>query len=167
MTDQKEQKDGEHKEEESNMQPSMLGKVILTGFIGGIFWGIISFFAYILNLTEISPNLILQPFILGGWKRGMMGDIIGIIVIGVLSIAVAFVYYGLLKKSKSMYIGILYGVVLWALVFFILNPIFPNLKSVFEMQRATVVTTVCIYILYGLFIGYSISFEYNELNKSH
>ncbi|MED4453529.1 YqhR family membrane protein [Metabacillus fastidiosus] len=164
MSDEKEKKQENHKETKNEQKASLVGKVAVIGFAGGVFWGLLAYLAYILNLTEISPNLILQPFILGQWKNGTMGNIIGIIVLGILSIGAAFVYYVLLKRFKSMYIGILFGLLLFGLVFFVLNPIFPNLKSVAELQRSTIVTTVCIYILYGLFVGYSISFEYNELN---
>ncbi|MED4400895.1 YqhR family membrane protein [Metabacillus fastidiosus] len=164
MSDEKEKKQENHKETKNEQKTSLVGKVAVIGFAGGVFWGLLAYLAYILNLTEISPNLILQPFILGQWKNGTMGNIIGIIVLGILSIGAAFVYYVLLKRFKSMYIGILFGLLLFGLVFFVLNPIFPNLKSVAELQRSTIVTTVCIYILYGLFVGYSISFEYNELN---
>ncbi|MED4530677.1 YqhR family membrane protein [Metabacillus fastidiosus] len=164
MSDEKEKKQENHKETKNEQKTSLVGKVAVIGFAGGIFWGLLAYLVYILNLTEISPNLILQPFILGQWKNGIMGNIIGIIVLGILSIGAAFVYYVLLKRFKSMYVGILFGLLLFGLVFFVLNPIFPNLKSVAELQRSTIVTTVCIYILYGLFVGYSISFEYNELN---
>ncbi|MGG3889215.1 YqhR family membrane protein [Metabacillus fastidiosus] len=164
MSDEKEKKQENHKETKNEQKTSLVGKVAVIGFAGGVFFGLLAYLAYILNLTEISPNLILQPFILGQWKNGTMGNIIGIIVLGILSIGAAFVYYVLLKRFKSMYIGILFGLLLFGLVFFVLNPIFPNLKSVAELQRSTIVTTVCIYILYGLFVGYSISFEYNELN---
>jgi hypothetical protein len=63
-----------------------------------------------------------------------------------------------------MWVGIVFGAALWGLVFFILNPMFPNLQTVFELPRNTIVTTACLYILYGVFVGYSISFDYNELN---
>lgn len=142
---------------------SVIGKAITTGFIGGVFWSLLAYLAYILNFTEVSPNLILQPFALGDWKDGTLGQFISIVIIGLISIGAALVYYAVLKKFKSMWIGIVFGGALWALVFFILNPIFPNMDTVFELPRGTIVTTLCLYILYGTFVGYSISFDYNEL----
>ena len=53
----------------------------------------------------------------------------------------------------------------WLLVFFVFNPIFPEVRTVTELTSDTIITTICIYLLYGLFVGYSISFEYNELNS--
>lgn len=152
--------------EQNKKEPpvSSVNKAIVTGFIGGVFWSLLAYLAYILNFTVISPNLILQPFTLGEWKNGTLGNFIGVVLIGILSIGVALIYYAILKRFTSMWVGIIYGAALFALVFFLLNPIFPNLQTVFELPRATVVTTACIYILFGVFVGYSISFDYNELN---
>lgn len=49
--------------------------------------------------------------------------------------------------------------------FYVFNPIFPDVKQVQDLQQSTIVTTFCLYILYGMFVGYSISFEYNELTS--
>lgn len=97
-------------------------------------------------------------------KHGL-GTVISIILIGVISIGAAFLYFLLLKRLKTMWPGILYGLVLWLLVFFVFNPIFPDVRTVTELTSDTIITTICIYLLYGLFVGYSISFEYNELNS--
>ena len=140
-----------------------IGRVMITGFTGGVFWSLLGYLAYVLNLTEISPNLLLQPFILGEWKNGAMGNFVAVFCIGFLSIGTALLYYFVLKRFSSMFVGLAYGLALWALVFFLLNPIFPNLKSVLELERLTTVTTICLYILYGVFVGYTISFEHNEL----
>ncbi|MFC0269912.1 YqhR family membrane protein [Metabacillus herbersteinensis] len=175
MSEEKDEKDDKDEKdtgkddpnlEQNKTEPpvSLMGKVVVTGFVGGVFWSLLAYLAYIFNFTEVSPNMVLQPFAVGEWKNSTLGNIIGIVVIGVLSIGVALVYYAVLKRFKPMWVGMIYGIALWGLVFFLLNPIFPNLKTVFELQRDTIITTVCFYILYGTFVGYSISFEYNELN---
>ncbi|MCY9128778.1 YqhR family membrane protein, partial [Bacillus spizizenii] len=102
---------------------------------------------------------------LGEWKKHGLGTVISIILIGLLSIGAAFLYFLLLKRLKTMWPGVLYGLLLWLLVFFVFNPIFPDVRAVTELKADTVITTICIYLLYGLFVGYSISFEYNELNS--
>jgi hypothetical protein len=165
--EQNEGKDNPSLEQNKREEPiSLIGKVISIGFIGGVFWSSLAYLASILNFTEISPNLMLQPFVLGDWKEGTLGNIISIVLIGVISIGVALAYYAILRRFNSMWVGIAYGVALWGVVFFLLNPIFPNLQSVFDLPRGTIVTTVCFYILYGAFVGYSISFDYNELNAN-
>ncbi|WP_235848416.1 YqhR family membrane protein [Litchfieldia alkalitelluris] len=152
---------------EQNQKPedlSMITKVVIIGLFGGLFWSFLNYGTYVFNFTEISPNLVLQPWAIGDWKNRVLGQFIGIAVIGVLSIGVALVYYALLRKFQKIWVGMAFGLLLWALVFFVLNPIFPNLQSVPELGRNTNITTICFYILYGVFIGYSISFEANEFN---
>jgi hypothetical protein len=164
VVDNKKQKKDPNLEQNKVEEPmSLVAKVVTIGLFGGIFWSLLAYLSYIFNFTVISPNLVLEPWAVGDWKDGVRGQFIGIAIIGILSIGVALVYYAVLKKFKSIWVGLIYGLVLWGLVFLVLNPIFPDLKTVNHLDRNTLITTVCFYILYGVFIGYSISFETNEL----
>src|SRR5690606_33445442 len=122
------------------------------------------------NLSKVGPALILNPWALGDWKNKVLGQLIGILVIAVLSIGIAFIYRAILAKVKSVLAGLLFGAAIWGIVFYLLKPIFPDLKPLHELGWNTITTTLCIYLLYGLFIGYSISFvydqNYNTPNKS-
>ncbi|MEH7237030.1 YqhR family membrane protein [Bacillus sp. JJ1562] len=158
-----EKKNPELEQNKKDREMSIIGKVVVIGLFGGIFWSLLSYFTYVFHFTELSPNLILKPWILGDWKNRVLGQFIGIFVIGIISIGVAFIYYALLKKLKSIWVGVGFGIVLWLIVFYLFNPIFPDIKTVAELDRNTVITTICFYILYGVFIGYSISFEQNEM----
>jgi uncharacterized membrane protein YagU involved in acid resistance len=86
-------------------------------------------------------------------------------LIGVISIAAALLYYALLRKIRGMWPGILYGAALWVVIFYLFNPLFPNVQPVADLNMNTVITTLCLYILYGVFVGYSISFETQEMNR--
>ncbi|THE11287.1 hypothetical protein E1I69_15640 [Bacillus timonensis] len=158
-----EKKNPELEQNKHDGEMSLIGKVVVIGLFGGIFWSLLSYFTYVFHFTELSPNLILKPWILGDWKNHMLGQFIGILVIGLISIGVALLYYAFLKKFQSMWVGAIFGIVLWLIVFYVFNPIFPDIKTVAELERNTVITTICFYILYGVFIGYSISFEENEM----
>ncbi|MER2457733.1 YqhR family membrane protein [Bacillus subtilis] len=165
MTSEKDTEQNEELNEKQKPPVSMAGRVAATGFCGGVLWSFVAYIAYLFHFSEISPNMILQPFVLGEWKKHGLGTVISIILIGVISIGAAFLYFLLMKRLKTMWPGILYGLVLWLLVFFVFNPIFPEVRTVTELTSDTIITTICIYLLYGLFVGYSISFEYNELNS--
>ncbi|MFC0188305.1 YqhR family membrane protein [Fictibacillus aquaticus] len=141
---------------------SFAGRVAGVGFFGGLLWPLLGYMAYYLNFTKVGPALILAPWAFGDWKNGWLGQVIGIIAIALLSIAVAFAYRYTLARMKGMIPAILFGAALWGLVFFILRPMFPDLEPVSKLGINTISTTLCLYILYGLFIGYSISFEYQE-----
>ncbi|UOE95909.1 YqhR family membrane protein [Alkalihalobacillus sp. LMS39] len=141
-------------------------KVATIGFCGGIFWGLIGYLAFFFNFMRVGPALVLMPWALGDWKNGYIGQIVGIFVIGLLSILVAFLYMVLLKKFNNIWAGLGYGLVLWGLVFYLLNPVFHGLKPLNQLDSNTIITSICLYILYGVFIGYSISYEYEELNQA-
>jgi hypothetical protein len=143
---------------------SFMAMVILTGLFGGILWSAVGILAHFFHLTEIHPRVILEPWALGDWKKGWLGTVISLAVIGLISIGVAFIYYALFKKFKSIWAGFGYGIALFAIVFFIFNPIFPSIKPLGALDKNTIITSVCLYILYGVFIGFSISYEESEQN---
>jgi hypothetical protein len=136
--------------------------VFWTGLFGGLFWGTIGWIASYLSFTEIRPNAILEPWALGNWKHEWLGTVISIILIGICSVIAAFLYYASLRKFKGFWFGLGYGLILFAVVFFILNPLFPGIKPLFDLNRDTIITSICIYIVYGIFIGYSINYEYQN-----
>lgn len=166
----REQKPSSDKKLEQNKQEkplSFIGMVIATGFSGGILWSGIAYICYMFSFTKLEPNIILEPWAVGNWKETWLGILISIVGYGLISIGVALVYYALLRKLKSMWVGVGYGIALMLGVFVILNPLFPSMKGLTETDYNTLITLACIYILYGVFIGYSISYEENELRHQH
>ncbi len=155
-------KKDQRKQLQMEQQMSFRTKVVLIGLFGGLFWSLLWYGAFYFNFTRVGPALILMPWSLGEWKDTVLGQWVGILVIAILSIGVAFVYKLCFQKLKSMWIGAGYGLLLWILVFYILNPLFPGLKQVHHLDSNTIVTSLCLFVLYGLFIGYSISFEHAE-----
>ena len=148
-------------------QKSFAGTVAIIGFVGGVFWSAVGKLAYILNLTDVQPNAILDPWASGDWKRGLIGTAISILLIGLASIAAAFIYYWTLRKFLEIWVPALFGAALVPLVFYGLNPILTAIPPAGELSRLTIVTSVCFYILYGVFVGYSISFEEGERTGAH
>ncbi|EIT84516.1 hypothetical protein A374_15362 [Fictibacillus macauensis ZFHKF-1] len=149
-------------EKKEEQMPSFMSRVINIGFFGGLCWGVVGYIAYYLNLAKIGPALALAPWALGKWKGEWLGQLLGIIVIALLSILIAILYRFLFIRIKNMFGGLLYGILLWLCVFYLLHPIFPGLEPVKNLGRNTIATTICIFILYGVFVGYSVSFEYHQ-----
>jgi hypothetical protein len=133
------------------------GRTAIIGFWGGFIWSVFGFFTYYLNFSKVGPGLILAPWALGVWKKGLYGQLTGILAIALISIIVAFLYKWTLGKIRFMWIAIGFGLALWVLVFYIFQPWIPGLSPVLVLGRDTISTTISLYILYGLFIGYSIS----------
>ncbi|XXM73775.1 YqhR family membrane protein [Lysinibacillus sphaericus] len=148
---------------QSEKPMSFLGMVMLTGFIGGLLWSSMAYLCYYFSFTKLEPNIIFEPWAAGDWRERWIGIILSIVAYGIISIGIALVYYGVLRKFKSMWVGACYGIVLFLTVFLLLKPLFPSIKSFTAMDYHTLITSLCIYILYGVFIGYSISYEENEL----
>ncbi|ADU29959.1 hypothetical protein Bcell_1696 [Evansella cellulosilytica DSM 2522] len=152
----------ETNERQSEPALSFNGTVALIGFFGGLFWSIIGYVAFYFNFASVGPALALMPWALGDWKHGWMGHLVGIGFIAIVSIAVAFLYRLVFAKINQPWPGILYGVALWVVILGLFNPMFPELDPLFQLDVNTIITTLCLYLVYGLFIGYSVSYEYHE-----
>jgi hypothetical protein len=152
------------KKEEQKQPQSLMKKAMQIGIFGGLFWGAFWYFLHIFSFSTIGPNHFLMPFAFGDWKYGMWGNIIGILIMGILSIAAACLYGAVFKKFQGVWPGIVYGLAWWTVLFFVMGWLSPVLKNVWELSRETLVTTICIFILYGVFIAYSVSFEASEEN---
>lgn len=139
---------------------SILMQVFWTGLFGGIFWSVMGYFAHLFSFTEIHPHVILEPWAYGDWKTDWLGTVISIIIYGLLSIGAAFIFYAAFKKSKGIWPGVGFGIVLFLLVFIVLNPLLPGIDPLNELNRNTILTTICLYMVYGIFIGYSINYQY-------
>ncbi|MDQ0213840.1 uncharacterized BrkB/YihY/UPF0761 family membrane protein [Oikeobacillus pervagus] len=159
--------EGKLEQNQSEEPMSFIMMTVVTGFVGGVIWSLVAYFFYMFQFTKIEPNIILEPFTVGHWRNTWIGIILSIIVYGIVSIGAALLYYALLRKVKSWWAGALYGILLFLIVFFILNPMFPSMKSWKDTDFNTIMTCVCVYILYGVFIGYSISFENSEVERAN
>lgn len=152
-------------ENENNQQEnkvSLLVNVIAIGFCGGIFASFAGITAHYFKFMDFSPKFILTSWSDMAWIDRWLGTMMTLLVFGILSIGIAFIYYGLFKKIKSIFAGLIFGAVCWILLIFLLKPMFSDLPSFAKMSSNSVITSVCILVLYGLFVGYSISYDHQE-----
>ncbi|WP_231622390.1 YqhR family membrane protein [Halobacillus karajensis] len=148
-------------------QQSVLAKAMITGFTGGVLWSGLGAIAYYFNFTEVSSaSFIFRSFWQTDWTGTWLAEILAVLIVGILSLGTALLYYLVLKKRNGIWPGVFFGLGLWAFVFLLLTPIFPAIPTFLELNSDTWVTTVCLFILYGVFIGYSISYEYREFNET-
>lgn len=141
----------------------LLMRSLLTGFISGLLWSSIGVAMYYFNFIEVTPKtFILSPWKSITWTHGWIGDLISIIIVAIFSIFLAFIYYILFKKFPSIWGGIIYGCIIWLIFFFGVQPLFPHVKQLADLSKETIVTTISLFVLYGTFIGYSISFDYHD-----
>ncbi|MDC3414418.1 YqhR family membrane protein [Aquibacillus sp. 3ASR75-11] len=158
----------EQNQNQNEKPMSAFVKAIVTGVIGGLLWSFLGAVTHYFNFSSVSPaTFLIRSWLQTKWSDGWLGELLAIIALGLISILIAILYYALLRKMKGIWPSIVFGVVLWFLVFYLLQPIFPNIKSMTKLTSDTVVTTVCLFILYGTFIGYSISYEYYDSIKQN
>src|SRR5690625_1285484 len=144
----------------------VLGKTIIIGFFGGIFLS--AFFAVIhyFNIVEVN---IFHP-----WKvLFTQYDLpikwyiypICIIFYGTLSIPIAFVYYFIGKNRNHWGIGALYGLFLAVVTYIFLPILLFDQHFLQNYLLKTHISFFVLFIIYGVFIGYSISYESARLQK--
>jgi hypothetical protein len=137
-------------------------KIVSIGFFGGIFWSSVLLVLSYFDFTQIGPNFVLERIKLGKWANGYVENLISIVGIGIISIIIAFVFYFIGRKFNGVLPGMFFGLLLWVIVFILLGKIAFDLKAIKDYSSDTTVTTICLFILYGTFIAYSVSFAFQE-----
>ncbi|UPM55714.1 YqhR family membrane protein [Gottfriedia acidiceleris] len=137
-------------------------KIVSIGFFGGIFWSSVLLVLSYFDFTQIGPNFVLERIKLGKWANGYVENLLSIVGIGIISIIIAFIFYFIGRKFNGVLPGIFFGLLLWVIVFILLGKIAFDLKAIKDYSSDTTVTTICLFILYGTFIAYSVSFAFQE-----
>ena len=137
-------------------------KIASIGFFGGIFWSTVLLVLSYFDFTQIGPNFVLERIKLGKWANGYIENIISIVGLGIISIFIAFIFYFIGRKTRGVLPGIFFGMLIWVIVFILLGKVAFDLKAIKDYSSDTTVTTICLFILYGTFIAYSVSFAFQE-----
>lgn len=147
-------------------ETSLVWKTISTGFFGGFLAGLFGVIFSYFNFSTVSPgSFIIRSWIQGEWTYRWWAELIAVFGLGILSIPLAFIYFLLLKKYFGLTPGILFGLALWGIIYGLTLPLFPNIPSLINLGSDTIVTTICQYILFGVFVGYTISFDYIDQDQ--
>jgi len=155
------------KQQLQDNEESVLKKSMYTGFTGGVVFSLLASVMYYFNFLEVAPKFyLLTSWVSEEWTDTWLGIFFTTILAGVVSLLVAFLYYMIFKKIKYMWAGIIYGFILWALLFLLFRPIFSDIPAVTEWSLNTRITTICLFVLYGTFIGYSISYDYMDSQQT-
>ncbi|WP_052401153.1 YqhR family membrane protein [Oceanobacillus jeddahense] len=155
------------KQQLNDNEESVLKKSMYTGFIGGVLFSLLASAMYYFNFLEVNPkSYLLTSWVSNAWTDTWLGVLFTTILAGVVSLLVAFLYYLVFRKIKYMWVGIVYGFILWTILFLLFRPIFSDIPAVMEWSLNTWITTICLFILYGTFIGYSISYDYMDSKQT-
>jgi len=138
---------------------------LYVGFFAGLIWGAVKIVLYSLRFTSVLPGFMVEPLFKHEFMKSWRGLLTGWAFIIAASIAAALLYTAVLRKVKGPYPGILYGAAWW-LVSFLLAGEGGVTPAIAEMNPTTLVSELCLFVLWGLFIGYTISEEFNEERHS-
>lgn len=134
---------------------------VQVGFVGGTILALLHLFFHYFNMIEVSPMTILNGI---GIKEKVLTKVITycifIIVYIVISILCSSIYFVLFKNIYGWIFGACLGVFLWLLIYICFPYIFYKQFTLAYYSLETTVGTICLFILYGIFVGYSISFYY-------
>ncbi|WP_440895831.1 YqhR family membrane protein [Amphibacillus sp. Q70] len=143
-------------------------RVAVTGFFAGIIWSTVWTILAFFNFTKLSPrSFILETWVQAKWADRWYGALLAIFIISLLSILIAYIYYLCFKKLTGMLPGLIYGVVIWLLLILTSSNIFAHIPYINELDRDTLITTLCILCIYGVFIGYTISYDFLDQPTSN
>ncbi|WP_017472293.1 YqhR family membrane protein [Amphibacillus jilinensis] len=138
-------------------------RVCITGLFAGLLWGSVAAVASFFNFTKVTPyTLIFTPWTNEQWGSRWFSEMISILVISIISIFIAFVYYLFLRRLTGITPGILFGLAIWLVIFLVFSNWLPAIPRLAELDQHTLVTTLCIMIMYGVFIGYTISYDFMD-----
>ncbi|KIL75271.1 YqhR family membrane protein [Bacillus badius] len=152
----------ENKQGEEQKARFPLSYALVIGLFGGIIWGGLAQLAAYFHFMTIDLNAVVKYVNIPKIQSGMWRVIAGMLFHTGVSLILAAIYYFLLKKSKTIWAGVLFGVFLWIFVFMMIHPLLASIPSWQKLNGNTLSTTLCLLVLYGLFIGYSISYGYEQ-----
>ncbi|NIK77448.1 magnesium-transporting ATPase (P-type) [Paenibacillus castaneae] len=135
---------------------------ISIGFYAGVIWGLVRWLLYQMKFTTIMTGFAADPFFRASFLKSGWGILVSLGSYILLSIIAAFLYTMLLRRLGGPWPGICYGLVWWAVLFIIAGPMLKIMKPIWQVGWNTFFTELCVSLLWGVFIGYSISFEFTD-----
>lgn len=106
--------------------------------------------------------MLAEPFFKHSFLDTGWGYAVGIAVFIVFSMIAALLYYALFGRLAGPYMGIIYGLLWWVAIFAALGPAMKITPALTVIGWDTLLTELCVFTLWGVFIGYSIAFEFTD-----
>lgn len=136
---------------------------LLAALFAGFLIGILQLLLFYFNMIEIDPKSIVESVVFFEIRGNLLTYILYLVINMLISLIIATVYYFLLKRTKGWLSGAIYGIILWVIFYCFLPFIIVNDMLWNIYQSETTVISLCMSLLYGIFIGYSISYNYNNM----
>ena len=135
---------------------------VYIGFFAGIIWGGVTLIGNYFHLTLLPPGFLIEPFFSHSYLMTAHGYIMGWLAYIVASIMAALLYTAFFAKAKGPWYGIGYGLFWWCVIFLLIGPVSGMTSWIGAMDWNSLITELCLFVVWGMFIGYSISFEFTD-----
>lgn len=152
----------QHQIKEKPHQTNIWWFALELGFFAGIIWGGIRWAAYALHFTIVVPGFLVEPLFKHAFLESARGGWLGWGCFMLLSIVASLIYTLLLRKIPGPWAGMAYGVLWWAILFVGIGPLLKLMPMITKVTWNSVWTDMCLFLLWGLFIGYTVAIEFND-----
>lgn len=132
------------------------------GFFAGLIWGTLKILLYSIKFTKVIPAFLAEPFFKHDFLQSWNGHFIGLLFFIGFSIFAALLYTVLFFKGKGPWFGLVYGMAWWTLLYLLVGPASGMLMPVRRLDANSLITDFCLLALWGVFIGFSISYEFTD-----
>ncbi|PDO10854.1 MAG: hypothetical protein BLM47_04935 [Candidatus Reconcilbacillus cellulovorans] len=122
-----------------------------TGVFAGLLWGFAFQAAEYFRFTETALSHWARPFVDADAVGPGAATAVGWTVFTLFSMAAALLYTALFRTVRSPWLGVAFGCFWWAMT---------RLTGWFRTDVQTLITDLCLFWTWGLFVGYSVSFEF-------
>jgi hypothetical protein len=134
-----------------------------TGAIGGAFWSLMGYIAYFINFSSVGPSIFIRPFVTKAFADRPLAQFMGIGAAMIFGIVFALLYAFTLSRFYQPWLGIGCGAALFVLFYYVIAPMFSiTTKPLHHLGSNTFSTQLSLFILFGLFVGFSLSAEFSS-----
>lgn len=132
------------------------------GFFAGLIWGALKIVEQYFKFTKIVIGFLVEPFFRHSFLLTWQGTLTGWAFFTLFSIVAAYIYMIALWKMQGPWWGIAYGAVWWGVLYLVVGPLAGMTYWITNLDFNSVLSDFCLFLLWGLFIGYSIAVEYTD-----
>lgn len=132
------------------------------GFYAGVLLGALKLLEFAMRYTGIVPGFLLEPFFRHAFLVTWQGLALGYASFIGLSLIAAVVYGLFMRKARGPWPGIGYGLAWWVLLYLLVGPLTGMTPAITQLDRNSFVSDLCLFAVWGLFIGYSITVEFTD-----
>ncbi|GIO38987.1 hypothetical protein J41TS12_38480 [Paenibacillus antibioticophila] len=145
-----------------NKRTNLWGFSIMIGFFAGLIWGAVKGLFYYLSFTTVLPGFLVEPFFKHSFLNTQPGYYVGWLSFILFSILATLIYTLAFRKLRGPFPGLVYGIVWWMLIFVVFGPLTQITEPESQLSFDTLFSEFCLFLLWGLFIGYSAAEEFTD-----